>query len=431
MFYYLFNYLDKQFDFLGAGVFQFISFRAAMAMILSLIITTVYGSRLINYLRFKQVGETVRNLGLEGQSQKQGTPTMGGLIIIAGVLIPTLLFAKLDNIYIILMIVTTIWMGCIGFLDDYIKVFKKNKEGLAGRFKIIGQVGLALIVGWTMFFHPDILARQIVAEAPASVNVKSIPGGVKEEIFNEQGEKLIRVEKVTGVYYAKDIKSTKTNIPFYKNNEFDYSKVVKFLGDGYEKYTLVVFLLFVIVIITAVSNGANITDGIDGLATGTSAIIGITLALLAYVSGNTIIADYLKIIYIPNSGELVIFAAAFVGACIGFLWYNAFPAQVFMGDTGSLTIGGIIAVFAIMIRKELLIPILCGVFLIENLSVIIQVSWFKYTKKKYGEGRRIFLMSPLHHHFQKKGYHESKIVTRFWILGILMAIITIVTLKLR
>lgn len=431
MLYYFFNYLDKQFDFLGAGVFQFISFRAAMAMILSLIITTVYGSRLINYLRFKQVGETVRNLGLEGQSQKQGTPTMGGLIIIAGVLIPTLLFAKLDNIYIILMIVTTVWMGCIGFLDDYIKVFRKNKEGLAGRFKIIGQVGLSLIVGWTMFFHPDILARQIVAEAPASVNVRSIPGGVKEEILNEKGEKLVRVEKVTGVYYAKDIKSTKTNIPFYKNNEFDYSKVVKFLGDGYEKYTLVVFLLFVIVIITAVSNGANITDGIDGLATGTSAIIGITLALLAYVSGNTIIADYLKIIYIPNSGELVIFAAAFVGACIGFLWYNAFPAQVFMGDTGSLTIGGIIAVFAIMIRKELLIPILCGVFLIENLSVIIQVSWFKYTKKKFGEGKRVFLMSPLHHHFQKKGYHESKIVTRFWILGILMAIITIVTLKLR
>jgi len=329
------------------------------------------------------------------------------------------------------MIVTTVWMGCIGFLDDYIKVFKKNKEGLAGKFKIIGQVGLSLIIGWTMFFHPDILARQIVAEAPASVNVRSVPGGVKEEIFNDKGEKLIRVEKVTGVYYAKDIKSTKTNIPFYKNNEFDYSKVVKFLGDGYEKYTLVVFLLFVIVIITAVSNGANITDGIDGLATGTSAIIGITLALLAYVSGNTIIADYLKIMYIPNSGELVIFAAAFVGACIGFLWYNAFPAQVFMGDTGSLTIGGIIAVFAIMIRKELLIPILCGVFLIENLSVIIQVSWFKYTKKKFGEGRRVFLMSPLHHHFQKKGYHESKIVTRFWILGILMAIITIVTLKLR
>jgi phospho-N-acetylmuramoyl-pentapeptide-transferase len=356
---------------------------------------------------------------------------MGGLIIIAGILIPTLLLCRLENIYIILMIVTTVWMGAIGFLDDYIKVFRKNKEGLAGRFKIVGQVGLSLIIGWTMFFHPGILVRQVVSEAPASVKVKNIPGGVKEEILNEKGEKLIRVEKSTGVYYAKDVKSTMTNIPFYKNNEFDYAKVLKFLGDDYQKYALVVFLLFVIVIITAVSNGANITDGIDGLATGTSAIIGITLALLAYVSGNTIIADYLKILYIPNSGELVVFASAFVGACIGFLWYNAYPAQVFMGDTGSLTIGGIIAVFAIMIRKELLIPILCGVFLIENLSVIIQVAWFKYTRRKYGEGRRVFLMSPLHHHFQKKGYHESKIVSRFWIVGILLAIITIVTLKLR
>lgn len=431
MLYYLFNYLDKHFDFPGAGLFQFISFRAGMAMILSLIITTVYGSNLINYLRYKQVGETVRNLGLEGQSQKQGTPTMGGLIIIAGVLIPTLLFAKIDNVYIVLMLITTVWMGAIGFLDDYIKVFKKNKEGLAGKFKIVGQVGLSLIVGYTMFFNPNILIRQIVSEVPASAHVRQIQGGLKEEIINEKGEKLIRVEKATGIYYAKDVKSTKTNIPFYKNNEFDYAKVLKFLGPGYDKYALVVFLLFVIVIITAVSNGANITDGIDGLATGTSAIIGITLALLAYVSGNTIIADYLKIIYIPNSGELVIFASAFVGACIGFLWYNAYPAQVFMGDTGSLTIGGIIAVFAIMIRKELLIPILCGVFLIENLSVIMQVSYFKYTRRKYGEGRRIFLMSPLHHHFQKKGYHEAKIVTRFWIIGILLAIITIVTLKLR
>lgn len=431
MLYYLFSYLDKHFDFPGAGLFQFISFRAGMAMILSLIITTVYGSNLINYLRYKQVGETVRNLGLEGQSQKQGTPTMGGLIIIAGILIPTLLFAKIDNVYVVLMLITTVWMGAIGFLDDYIKVFKKNKEGLAGKFKIVGQVGLSLIVGYTMFFNPNILIRQIVSEVPAAANVRQVQGGVKEEIINEKGEKLIRVEKATGVYYAKDVKSTKTNIPFYKNNEFDYAKVLKFLGPGYEKYALVVFLLFVIVIITAVSNGANITDGIDGLATGTSAIIGITLALLAYVSGNTIIADYLKIIYIPNSGELVIFASAFVGACIGFLWYNAYPAQVFMGDTGSLTIGGIIAVFAIMIRKELLIPILCGVFLIENLSVIMQVSYFKYTKKKYGEGKRIFLMSPLHHHFQKKGYHESKIVSRFWIVGILLAIITIVTLKLR
>jgi phospho-N-acetylmuramoyl-pentapeptide-transferase len=402
-----------------------------MAMILSLVITTVYGNRLINYLRYKQVGETVRNLGLEGQSQKQGTPTMGGLIIIAGILIPTILFARLENIYIILMIVTTVWMGAIGFLDDYIKVFKKNKEGLAGRFKIVGQVGLSLIIGWTMFFHPDILVRQTISEVPIVTKTQKTGNIIKEEIYTENGEKLIRVEKSNGIYYAKDVKSTITNIPFYKNNEFDYAKVLKFLGDDYEKYALVVFLLFVIVIITAVSNGANITDGIDGLATGTSAIIGITLALLAYVSGNTIIADYLKIIYIPNSGELVIFAASFVGACIGFLWYNAYPAQVFMGDTGSLTIGGIIAVLAIMIRKELLIPILCGVFLIENISVIMQVSWFKYTRKKYGEGRRIFLMSPLHHHYQKKGYHESKIVSRFWIVGILLAIVTIVTLKLR
>ncbi|MBK0383370.1 phospho-N-acetylmuramoyl-pentapeptide-transferase [Pedobacter sp. SD-b] len=431
MLYHLFTYLDKQFDFPGLGLFQFISFRAGMAMILSLIITTVYGNRLINYLRYKQVGETVRNLGLEGQNQKQGTPTMGGLIIIAGILIPVLLFARIENIYIILMIITTVWMGAIGFLDDYIKVFKKNKEGLAGKFKIVGQVGLSLIIGWTMFFHPDILVRQTVSEVPSVVKLQKGNNTFKEEIYNEKGEKLIRVEKSNGIYYAKDVKSTITNIPFYKNNEFDYAKVLKFLGKDYQKYSLVVFLLFVIVIITAVSNGANITDGIDGLATGTSAIIGITLALLAYVSGNTIIADYLKIIYIPNSGELVIFAAAFVGACIGFLWYNAYPAQVFMGDTGSLTIGGIIAVFAIMIRKELLIPILCGVFLIENLSVIMQVSWFKYTRKKYGEGRRIFLMSPLHHHFQKKGYHESKIVSRFWIVGILLAIITIVTLKLR
>jgi phospho-N-acetylmuramoyl-pentapeptide-transferase len=431
MLYHLFIYLDKQFDFPGAGLFQFISFRAGMAMILSLVITTVYGNRLINYLRYKQVGETVRNLGLDGQTQKQGTPTMGGLIIIAGILIPTILFARLENIYIILMIVTTVWMGAIGFLDDYIKVFKKNKEGLAGRFKIVGQVGLSLIIGWTMFFHPDILVRQTISEVPTVVKTQKTGNFTKEEIFNKEGEKLIRVEKGNGIYYAKDVKSTKTNIPFYKNNEFDYAKVLKFLGDDYEKYALVVFLLFVIVIITAVSNGANITDGIDGLATGTSAIVGITLALLAYVSGNTIIADYLKILYIPNSGELVIFAAAFVGACIGFLWYNAYPAQVFMGDTGSLTIGGIIAVLAIMLRKELLIPILCGVFLIENLSVIMQVSWFKYTRKKYGEGRRIFLMSPLHHHFQKKGYHESKIVSRFWIIGILLAIVTIVTLKLR
>ncbi len=413
MLYYLFTYLDQQYDFPGAGVFQYISFRTGMSVILSLILTTVYGNRLITILRAKQVGETVRNLGLEGQMQKQGTPTMGGLIILLGILVPTLLFAKLENIYIILMLVTTVWMGIIGFIDDYIKVFKKDKEGLAGRFKIMGQVGLALIIGWTMYFHPDIVVRQQV----------STP--------TENAAKVEMHKRGNTTYYTQDVKSTMTNVPFYKNNEFDYAKVLTVFGEQYEKYSLMVFLLFVIVIITAVSNGANMTDGIDGLATGTSAIIGITLAILAYVSGNTIFADYLNIIYIPNSGELVVFAGAFVGACVGFLWYNSFPAQVFMGDTGSLAIGGIIAAFAVMIRKELLIPVLCGIFLIENLSVIMQVSFFKFTKRKYGEGRRIFLMAPLHHHYQKKGYHESKIVTRFWIIGIMLAILTIVTLKLR
>ncbi|WP_423149050.1 phospho-N-acetylmuramoyl-pentapeptide-transferase [Rubrolithibacter danxiaensis] len=414
MLYYLFTWLDKEFDFPGAGVFQYISFRTAMSIILSLIITTVYGSKLIKILRAKQVGETVRNLGLEGQMQKQGTPTMGGIIILLGILVPTLLFAKIENIYVTLMLITTIWTGAIGFIDDYIKVFKKDKEGLAGRFKIMGQVGLAVIIGWTMYFHPDIVVRQKVSSPQAAT----------------QGKVEAR-QRGNITYYTEDVKSTKTNVPFYKNNEFDYAKVLKFLGNDYEKYALVVFLMFVIIIVTAVSNGANITDGIDGLATGTSAIIGVTLAILAYVSGNAITAEYLNIMYIPNSGELVIFAGAFVGACVGFLWYNSFPAQVFMGDTGSLAIGGIIAAFAIMIRKELLIPILCGIFLIENLSVIMQVSYFKYTKKKFGEGRRIFLMSPLHHHYQKKGYHEAKIVTRFWIIGILLAILTIVTLKLR
>ena len=413
MLYYLFTWLDKHYDIPGAGLFQFISFRTAMAVILSLLLTTVYGGRLIRILRARQVGESVRNLGLEGQMQKQGTPTMGGLIILLGILAPTLLFARLDNIYIILMLVTTVWMGAIGFLDDYIKVFKKDKEGLAGRFKIMGQIGLALIIGWTMYLHPDIVVREQV----------TLPAKVKAPLeVHQRGNQF---------YYTQDLKSTITNVPFYKDNEFDYAKVLTVFGDEYEKYSLVVFLLFVIVIITAVSNGANLTDGIDGLATGTSAIIGITLAILAYVSGNTIFADYLNIMYIPYSGELVIFAGAFVGACVGFLWYNSFPAQVFMGDTGSLAIGGIIAAFAIMIRKELLIPVLCGIFLVENLSVIMQVSYFKYTKRKFGEGRRIFLMSPLHHHYQKKGYHEAKIVTRFWIVGILLAILTIVTLKLR
>jgi len=413
MLYYLFNYLNKNYNIPGLGVFQYITFRTALAVITSLLVTTVYGRRLIDYLRFKQVGETVRNLGLEGQMQKSGTPTMGGLIILLGILVPTLLFAKLSNVYIILMIITTVWLGAIGFLDDYIKVFKKNKEGLAGRFKIVGQVGLSLIVGWTMYFNTNIVIRQevklpVIVNAPVDFHLKkNVP------------------------VYTQDVHSTKTTMPFYKNNEFDYGKVLKFIGPGYEYYSLVVFLFFVIIIITFISNGANITDGIDGLATGTSAIIGITLAILAYVSGNIEIADYLNIMFIPNSGELVIFAGAFVGACVGFLWYNSYPAQVFMGDTGSLAIGGIIAVFAIMIRKELLLPVLCGVFVIENMSVIMQVGWFKYTKKKFGEGRRVFLMAPLHHHYQKKGFHEAKIVTRFWIIGILMAIITIITLKLR
>ncbi|HEY8783475.1 MAG TPA: phospho-N-acetylmuramoyl-pentapeptide-transferase [Mucilaginibacter sp.] len=413
MLYYLFNWLNKNYDIPGAGVFQYITFRMAMAVITSLVITTVFGRRLIDYLRFKQVGETVRNLGLEGQMQKAGTPTMGGIIIILGILVPTLLFAKLENIYVIMMLVTTVWLGGIGFLDDYIKIFKKNKEGLAGKFKIIGQVGLALFIGVTMYSNTDIIIRQEVklpeiADAPVE--------------FHMRGNTPV---------YTQDIRSTKTTLPFYKNNEFDYGKVLKFMGQGYQRYSLLVFMFFVIIIITAVSNGANITDGIDGLATGISAIIGVTLAILAYVSGNTVIADYLNIMYIPNSGELVIFAGAFVGACVGFLWYNSYPAQVFMGDTGSLAIGGIIAVFAIMIRKELMVPILCGIFLVENLSVIIQVAWFKYTRIRFGTGRRVFLLAPLHHHYQKKGFHEAKIVTRFWIIGILLAIVTFITLKLR
>ncbi|WP_262249153.1 phospho-N-acetylmuramoyl-pentapeptide-transferase [Parapedobacter soli] len=414
MLYYLFTWIEDYIHIPGAGLWQYISFRTAVAVIVSLIITTGYGSRLIRILRAKQVGETIRDLGLEGEKQKQGTPTMGGLIIIAGILVPTLLFAKLENIYVLLMLVTTVWMGTIGFLDDYIKVFRKNKEGLAGRFKIVGQVGLGIIIACTMYFHPDIVVREKV--------VNPAPGVAVEK----------RVQTDTGqTYYTKDVKSTKTNIPFYKNNEFDYAKVLSLFGANGSTMTFIVFLIVVVFIVAAVSNGANITDGIDGLATGTSATVGATLAILAYVSGNVIFSDYLNIMYIPNSGELVIFAGAFVGACTGFLWYNSYPAQVFMGDTGSLAIGGIIAAFAVLIRKELLIPILCGVFLVENLSVIMQVSYFKYTKRKYGEGRRIFRMSPLHHHYQKKGYHEAKIVTRFWIVSILLAILTIVTLKVR
>lgn len=412
MIYYLINYIEEFVHVPAGGLINYISFRTAMAVILSLVITTMYGGRLIRLLHARQVGETIRDLGLEGEQEKQGTPTMGGLIIIGGIVIPTLLFARLENVYVILMLITTVWMGGIGFLDDYIKVFRKNKEGLAGKFKIIGQVGLGIIIAVTMYFHPDIVVRQKVAN-PTDTS------------------QLTAVVKGDQVTYTHDVKSTKTNIPFYKKNEFDYGNVLTVFGAEPGKHVFWLFLVVVVFIIAAVSNGANITDGIDGLATGTSAIVGITLAILAYVSSNTIFAEYLNIMYIPDSAELVVFAGAFVGACIGFLWYNAFPAQVFMGDTGSLAIGGIIAAFAIMIRKELLIPVLCGIFLVENLSVIIQVSYFKYTKRRTGVGKRVFLMSPLHHHFQKKGYHESKIVTRFWIIGILLAIFTIVTLKMR
>ena len=404
MLYYLFTYLQEAFNFPGAGVFQYISFRAAMAVIVSLLISLIFGKRIISFLAKKQVGESIRDLGLEGQVEKAGTPTMGGLIIISSILVPTILFAQLDNIYVILMIITTLWMGLIGFMDDYIKVFKKDKKGLAGKFKVLGQVSLGLLVGFILYFHPDVVMREQISIIDKSAQV---------------------------VVVQEDLKSTMTTIPFVKDNEFDYSDLLSWLGDTAQDWAWLIFIPMVIFIVTAVSNGANLTDGIDGLATGTSAIIGLVLAIFAYVSGNIIFADYLNIMYIPNSGELVIFIAAFVGACVGFLWYNSYPAQVFMGDTGSLAIGGIIAVFAIAIRKELLIPIICGIFLIENLSVLIQVSYFKYTKKKFGEGKRIFLMSPLHHHYQKAGLHESKIVTRFWIVGIMLAILSFVTLKLR
>ncbi|MEI7596307.1 MAG: phospho-N-acetylmuramoyl-pentapeptide-transferase [Bacteroidota bacterium] len=418
MFYYIFDYLDKAYDFPGAGVFHYISFRAAMAFIGSMLFSLFIGKRIINILRKKQVGETVRDLGLEGQNIKAGTPTMGGLIILAGILVPTLLFAKLHNIYIILMIVSTVWLGLIGFLDDYIKVFKKDKKGLHGKFKVMGQIGLGLIVGFTLYFHPDVVIREKSEMAKIVVDSNNPLQSMDDKLQSE-------------TYSKKEVKSTKTNIPFFKENEFDYAVLIKWIGDDYLKYAWLVFIPIVILIITAVSNGANLTDGLDGLATGTSAIIGATLGILAYVSGNTVFSDYLNIMYLPKTAELVIFIAAFVGACVGFLWYNSYPAQVFMGDTGSLALGGIIAVFAIAIRKELLIPILCGIFLVENLSVMMQVSYFKYTKKKFGEGRRIFKMSPLHHHYQKSGYHEAKIVNRFWLIGILLAIITIVTLKLR
>lgn len=409
MLYYLFEYLNEL-DLPGAGVFQYISFRAGMAAFFSLLITITFGKTLIHYLRKKQVGEEIRDLGLEGQLKKKGTPTMGGFIIIAAILIPTFLLARLDNVYIILLIITTVWLGLIGFLDDYIKVFKKDKKGLAGKFKIVGQVGLGLIVGLTLYFSEEVVVREV-------------PRG---EISNYQANELIDREDAIAKY--KDVKSMRTTVPFLKNNELDYHNILPFLPAD---YTWVIYTLIVILVVTAVSNGANITDGIDGLAAGTSAIIGITIAILAYLSGRVDFSSYLNIMYIPNLAELVIFCTAFVGACLGFLWYNTYPAQVFMGDTGSLTLGGVIAVLALAVRKELLIPLLCGIFLIELLSVIIQVAYFKHTKKKYGEGRRIFLMSPLHHHYQKKNIHEAKIVTRFWIAGILLAILTLATLKLR
>ncbi len=409
MLYYLFEYLDKVLNIPGTGVFQYITFRSALAIIMSLLISTIFGKRVINFLRNQQVGETVRELGLEGQTQKAGTPTMGGLIIIMATLIPVFLLTKLDNIYIVLLIVTTLWMGTIGFIDDYIKIFKKDKQGLKGIFKVIGQVGLGLIVGSVLYFHPGVNLRKDINKADLRLN---------------QSENTIKAAPI----YEK---STATTIPFVKNNEFDYANLVSWMGDDYENWAWLIFIPVVIFIITAVSNGANLTDGIDGLAAGTSAISVVALGIFTFVSGNIIFSSYLNIMYIPNSGEMTVFIAAFTGALVGFLWYNSYPASVFMGDTGSLTIGGIIAVLAIATRKELLIPLLCGIFLAENLSVVMQVSYFKYTKKKYGEGKRIFLMSPLHHHYQKKGYHESKIVTRFWIVAILLAILSIVTLKLR
>lgn len=423
MLYYLFTYLRDQFHLTGAGVFNYITFRAAMAIILSLVISMLLGKRLIEFLRRKQIGETIRDLGLQGEAQKKGTPTMGGLIIIAAILIPTLLFARILNVYIVLMIVSTIWLGLVGFLDDYIKVFKKNKEGLAGRFKIMGQIGLGIIIGTTMYYNQHVTTSREVIHG-------------QETLYNptekiESGE-ISRKDETGKTHKFVEVRTATTTIPFVKSHELSYEAIASVFGEKYVKVTTpIIYILFVTFIIVAISNGANITDGVDGLATGVSAIIGICLGVFAYVSGNYIFAGYLNIMNIPNLGELSIFIGAFIGACVGFLWYNAYPAQVFMGDTGSLALGGIIASLAVIVRKELLIPIFCGIFVIENVSVILQVWYFKRTKKKYGEGRRIFLMSPLHHHYQKKGYHESKIVTRFWIVGIILAITSIVTLKLQ
>lgn len=417
MLYHLFEYLQQQYDIPGSRLFQYITFRSGLAIVLSLIISILMGDKIINYLRRKQVGETVRDLGLDGQKQKEGTPTMGGIIIILATLIPCLLLAKLDNVYILVMLVSTIWMAAIGFIDDYIKVFKKNKKGLSGKFKILGQVGLGLFISIVMLSSERIVVRVNLDEAV--------------ERNYEIVEKVVASDHLGQLREMAYVKTPVTNVPFFKNNSLDYTGVLSFLGSNCEHLVWIVFIPIVIFIVTAVSNAANLTDGLDGLAAGTTAIIAGTLAVLAYVSGNTVIADYLNIYYIPNSGELVIYAACFVGGCTGFLWYNAYPARIFMGDTGSLAIGGIVAALALLLRKEMLIPILCGIFLVENLSVVMQVSWFKYTRKKYGEGRRIFLMSPLHHHFQKKGMHEAKIVARFWIVGILLAVLTIITLKIR
>ena len=418
MLYYLFQYLEDQYQLTGATLFQFITFRAAMAVLVSLLISMIFGKHIINFLRNQQIGETVRDLGLDGQKEKQGTPTMGGIIIIIATLIPVLLFAKLDNVYIILLIVTTLWMGTIGFIDDYIKKFKNDKDGLKGRFKILGQVGLGLIVGSVLYFNDNVTVKEQVS---VQVQTAMVSNSNNAMLLHNPSIKQFKAEE----------KSTKTTIPFLKNNEFDYADVLTAINEDWKDYAWVVFIPIVIFIITAVSNGANLTDGIDGLAAGTSVIAVSVLGLLTWLSGNIIFSDYLNIMYIPRIGEMTVFVGAFVGALIGFLWYNTFPAQVFMGDTGSLTIGGIIAVIAIAVRKELLIPILCGVFLVENLSVVLQVTYFKYTRKKYGEGKRIFLMAPLHHHFQKKGMHESKIVNRFWIVAIMLGVLTIVTLKMR
>lgn len=417
MLYHLFEYIQQHYDFPGARLFQYVTFRAGLAIILSLIISILFGNKIINYLRKQQVGESVRDLGLDGQKQKEGTPTMGGIIIIMATLIPCILLARLDNIYILVMIIATIWMAVIGFIDDYIKVFKKNKKGLSGKFKILGQVGLGIIVGTAMLFSDDVVVRMNIEEALQN-NYEITE---RRMVPDHRGE-------IREMAY---VKTPVTNVPFVKENSINYTTVISFFGENAERFVWILFIPFVIFIVTAVSNAANLTDGLDGLAAGTTATIAATLGVLAFVSGNTVIADYLNIYYIPLSSELVIFSACFLGGCTGFLWYNAYPAKVFMGDTGSLTIGGIVAALAILLRKEMLLPVLCGIFLIENLSVIIQVFWFKYTKRKYGEGRRVFLMSPLHHHYQKKGLHEAKIVARFWIVGVLLAVLTIITLKIR